>query len=48
VAPLKDQKNVEMTQFVIVDAQCGAGRGANQKYYGKAPRAFRNPQELLA
>ena len=49
VAFLKDQKNVEMT------AVCDLWRhnleravAANQRYYGKAARALRHPQELLA
>ena len=49
VAPLKDQKNVEMTAICdLWTHNAERAVAANQKYYGKAPRAFRNPQELLA
>ena len=49
VAPLKDQKNVEMTAICdLWTHNVERAVAANQKYYGKAPRAFRNPQELLA
>ena len=49
VAALKDKKNVEMT------AVCDLWRhnreqavATNQKYYGKAPRAFQHPEQLIA
>ena len=49
VAPLKDQKNVEMTAICdLWTHNVERAVAVNQKYYGKAPRAFRNPQELLA
>ncbi len=49
VAALKDKKNVEMT------AVCDLWKNnreraveANTKYYGKAPRPFQHPEELIA
>jgi predicted dehydrogenase len=49
VASLKDQKNVEMTAICdLWTHNVERAVAANRKYYGKAPRAFRNPQELLA
>jgi predicted dehydrogenase len=49
VAKLKDKQNVEMT--AVCDLWSGNRNRAveaNQKYYGKAPRAFQHPAELLA
>jgi predicted dehydrogenase len=49
VAKLKDSKNVEMTS--VCDLWTGnldRAVAANQKYYGKSPRAFRHPEELVA
>jgi predicted dehydrogenase len=49
VAGLKADKNVEMTAVCdlwIHNLQKAVA--ANQGYYGKAPRAFQHPQELLA
>ena len=49
VASLKDKKNVEMT--AVCDLWTGNLERAvslNQKFYGKAPRALRHPEELLA
>src|SRR5436309_2690562 len=49
VARLKDQKNVEMTAVCdLWSHNLDLAVAANQKYYGKAPRAFQHPQELLA
>src|ERR1700739_2679597 len=48
VARLKDQKNVEMTAVCdLWSHNLERAVAANQKYYGKAPRALRHPQELL-
>jgi predicted dehydrogenase len=49
VAKLKNSKNVEMT--AVCDLWTGnldRAVAANQKYYGKAPRAFRHAEELVA
>src|SRR5437667_11535293 len=49
VARLKDQKNVEMTAVCdLWSHNLDLAVAANQKYYGKAPRAFQHPQELRA
>ena len=49
VARLKDQKNVEMTAVCdLWNHNLDRAVSTNQKYYGKAPRALRHPQELLA
>src|SRR3984893_5134280 len=49
VASLKDKKNVEMTAVCDLWSQhLERAVSANQKYYGKAPRALKHPQELLA
>src|SRR2546426_7586643 len=49
VARLKDQKNVEMTAVCdLWSHNLERAVAANQKYYGKAPRALQHPQELLA
>ncbi len=49
VASLKDQKNVEMTAVCDLWAHnVERAMAANQRFYGKAPRALRHPQELLA
>ncbi len=49
VATLKDQKNVEMTAVCDLWAHnVERAMAANQRFYGKAPRALRHPQELLA
>src|SRR5260370_27630477 len=49
VAFLKDKKNVEVSAVCDVwTYNLERAVAANQKYYGKAPRAFRHPQELLA
>src|SRR3979490_408625 len=49
VARLKDQKNVEMTAVCdLWSHNLERAVSANQSYYGKAPRALRHPQELLA
>ena len=46
---LKDKSNVEMTAVCdLWTHNVERAVAANQKYYGKAPRAFRNPHELLA
>lgn len=49
VAGLKDTKNAEVTAVCDLWTQ-NLERAAveNQKYYGKAPRKLRHPQELLA
>ncbi len=48
-ASLKDQKNVEMTAVCdLWTHNLERAVAANQKYYGKAPRALRHPEELLA
>src|SRR5215467_6096547 len=47
-AELKSTKNVEMT--AVCDLWTGNREravAANQKYYGKAPRAIRVPEDLL-
>jgi predicted dehydrogenase len=49
VASLKDQKNVEMTAVCdLWTHNVERAMTANQQFYGKAPRALRHPQELLA
>ena len=49
VARLKDQKNVEMTAVCdLWSHNLERAVAANQKYYGKGPRALQHPQELLA
>ena len=49
VASLKDQKNVEMTAVCdLWTHNVERAMAANQQFYGKAPRALRHPQELLA
>jgi predicted dehydrogenase len=49
VASLKDRKNAEVTAVCdLWTHNLERGVAANQKYYGKAPRALRHPQELLA
>jgi len=49
VARLKDDKKVEMTAVCDLWTQnLERAVAANQKYYGKAPRALRHLQELLA
>ncbi len=48
VSRLKDKKNVEMTAVCDLWSEHRAGAvAANEKYYGKAPRALQHPQELL-
>src|SRR6266480_3006561 len=49
VARLKDQKNVEMTAVCdLWSHNREQAVAANEKYYGKAPRAFQRAEELLA
>jgi predicted dehydrogenase len=49
VASLKDQKNVEMTAVCdLWTRNLERAAATNQKRYGKAPRALKQPQELLA
>jgi len=49
VGSLKDQKNVEMTAVCdLWTHNVERAMAANQRFYGKAPRALRHPQELLA
>ncbi len=49
VGSLKDQKNVEMTAVCdLWTHNVERAMAANQQFYGKAPRALRHPQELLA
>src|SRR5467141_1495324 len=49
VASLKDRKNAEVTAVCdLWTHNLERAVAANQKYYGKAPRALRHPQELLA
>lgn len=49
VARLKDSKNVEMTAVCdLWSHNLDRAVAANEKRYGKAPRAFKHPQELLA
>src|SRR3979490_1919897 len=49
VARRKDQKNVEMTAVCdLWSHNLELAVAANQKYYGKAPRALQHPLELLA
>jgi predicted dehydrogenase len=49
VASLKDQKKVEITAVCdLWTHNVDRAVATNQKYYGKAPRALRHPQELLA
>src|SRR5215475_2556732 len=48
-AHLKDKQNVEMTAVCdLWTHNRERAVAANEKYYGKAPRAFQHPQELLA
>ena len=48
-AHLKDKHNVEMTAVCdLWSHNRESAVAANEKYYGKAPRAFQHPQELLA
>jgi predicted dehydrogenase len=49
VAQLKDKKNVEMTAVCdLWSYNREQAVEANKKYYGKAPRAFQHPEELIA
>src|SRR5207253_2506668 len=49
VAFLKDKKNAEVSAVCDVwTHNLERAVANNQKYYGKAPRAFKHPQELLA
>src|SRR5499427_11081281 len=49
VARLKDSKNVEMTAVCdLWTHNLERAIAANEKRYGKAPRAFKHAQELLA
>jgi hypothetical protein len=49
VARLKDSKNVEMTAVCdLWSHNLERAVAANEKRYGKGPRAFKHPQELLA
>lgn len=49
VATLKDSKNVEVTAVCdLWTHNLERAVATNQKFYGKAPRALRHPQELLA
>src|SRR5437879_10913919 len=49
VQRLKDQKNVEMTAVCdLWSHNLERAVAANQKYFGKAPRALQHPHELLA
>src|SRR5690242_15924677 len=49
VSRLKDKHNVEMTAVCdLWKVNCEKAMERNQKYYGRAPRAFQNPEELLA
>jgi len=49
VARLKDQQNVAMTAVCdLWKHNLDRAVAANEKYYGKAPRAFQHPEELLA
>src|ERR1700674_2771859 len=49
VALLKDTKNTEVTAVCdLWTHNLERAAAANHKYYGKAPRALRHPQELLA
>src|SRR5215470_11739370 len=49
VAFLKDQKNAEVSAVCDVwTHNLEQAIATNQKYFGKAPRAFRHAQELLA
>jgi predicted dehydrogenase len=48
-AALKDSKNVEMTAVCdLWTVNLQKAVAANQKYYGRAPRAYRHAEELLA
>jgi predicted dehydrogenase len=48
-ARLKDQKNVEMAAVCdLWSHNLERAVAANEKYYGRAPRGLRHPQELLA
>src|SRR5215510_2314988 len=49
VSSLKDSHNVELTAVCdLWSHNRERAVAANEKYYGKAPRAFQHPQELLA
>jgi predicted dehydrogenase len=49
VAELKDKKNVEMTAICdLWSYNREQAVATNKKYYGKAPRAFQYPEELIA
>lgn len=49
VAALKEKKNVEMTAVCdLWSHNREQAVATNQKYYGKAPRAFQHPEELIA
>jgi len=49
VALLKETKNAEVTAVCdLWNHNLERAAAVNQKYYGKAPRALRHPQELLA
>ena len=49
VSELKDKKNVEMTAVCdLWSHNREQAVATNQKYYGKAPRAFQHPEELIA
>src|ERR1700682_5619838 len=49
VGLLKETKNVEVTAVCdLWTHNLERAAAANQKYYGKAPRTLRHPQELLA
>jgi predicted dehydrogenase len=49
VAELKDKKNVEMTAVCdLWSHNREQAVATNQKYYGKAPRAFQHPEEIIA
>ena len=49
VAALKEKKNVEMTAVCdLWSHNREQAVATNQTYYGKAPRAFQHPEELIA
>jgi predicted dehydrogenase len=49
VAELKDKKNVEMTAVCdLWSHNREQAVATNQRYYGKAPRAFQHPEEIIA
>ena len=49
VAALKEKKNVEMTAVCdLWSHNREQAVATNQKYYGKTPRAFQHPEELIA